>query len=126
MLDIDNFKEYNDTFGHGAGDAILKYLAKKISSIVHEDDVVGRYGGEEIAILLCGKGKQEAVDEAEMIRRLIKENPLTIRQESRSFTVSIGVSSYPEDAVSEVEMIRVADARLYRAKSEGRDRVCSG
>jgi diguanylate cyclase (GGDEF)-like protein len=126
MLDIDHFKEYNDTFGHGAGDAILKYLAKKISSIVHEDDVVGRYGGEEIAILLCGKGKQEAVDEAEMIRRLIKENPLTIRQESRSFTVSIGVSSYPEDAVSEVEMIRVADARLYRAKSEGRDRVCSG
>ncbi|MCM8761313.1 MAG: sensor domain-containing diguanylate cyclase [Candidatus Omnitrophica bacterium] len=125
MLDIDHFKEYNDKFGHTAGDLILKHLAKSISAYVHEDDVVGRYGGEEIAILLYGRGREEAAAEADKIRALIKEKPLTLRREEASLTVSIGVSTYPDDALSEEEMIRVADMRLYKAKSQGRDQVCS-
>jgi len=125
MLDIDYFKKYNDTYGHSAGDIILKHLAKAITSLVHEDDVVGRYGGEEIAVLLCGRGAREAAAEAEKIRATIKENPLTLRREEATLTVSIGVATYPEDAVSEEEMIRAADTRLYKAKAEGRDRVCS-
>ena len=126
MLDIDHFKEYNDTFGHNAGDIILKHLAKNITAHVHEDDVVGRYGGEEIAVLLCGADMPQAIAEAEKIRQMVKNEPLVLRREEARLTVSIGISVYPDDAVNEEEMIRVADARLYKAKSEGRDRVCSG
>lgn len=126
ILDIDHFKDYNDKYGHTAGDLILKYLAETINILLDEADVAGRYGGEEITILLWRKGKKEAILQAEKIRQLIKEKPLTLRKQEASVTVSIGVATFPEDAISEEELIRSADARLYKAKAEGRDRVCSG
>jgi diguanylate cyclase (GGDEF)-like protein len=125
MLDIDHFKKYNDTYGHTAGDLVLKHMAKTILGMVDDADVVGRYGGEEIVVLLCGKSKQQAAAEAEKIRALIKEKPFTLRRQEMQLTVSVGVATYPEDAIAEEELIRIADGRLYRAKTGGRDKVCS-
>ena len=125
MIDIDHFKDYNDKYGHTAGDLVLKYLAKILTTMTREGDMVVRYGGEEIAVLLYGKNKKEADSEAENIRRVIKDKPLMLRRHATNVTVSIGVSSYPDDAILEEELIRAADERLYKAKARGRDRVCS-
>jgi diguanylate cyclase (GGDEF)-like protein len=126
MLDIDHFKDYNDKYGHASGDLILKFIAKTISDLLEEPDVASRYGGEELAVLLWRKSKKEAHAKADKIRQLIKGRPLTLRNYEANVTVSIGVSTYPEDAATEDELIRIADMRLYKAKAEGRDRVCSG
>ncbi|MFA6321551.1 MAG: sensor domain-containing diguanylate cyclase [Candidatus Omnitrophota bacterium] len=125
MLDIDYFKKYNDQFGHAAGDIILKHTAKTIISMIKEGDIAARYGGEEIVIMLCGRNKKEAVLEAEEIRNTIKNSPVTFRRHTVNVTVSIGVASYPEDASPAEGLIRIADERLYKAKAQGRDRVCS-
>ena len=126
IFDIDYFKAYNDRYGHTAGDLVLKHLARTITSMMREGDIVGRYGGEEIVALLYGRDKTEAESEAEEIRKVIRNKPLTLRRHAANITVSIGLSSYPEDAVLEEELIKVADERLYKAKARGRDRVCSG
>ncbi|MDD5428331.1 MAG: sensor domain-containing diguanylate cyclase [Candidatus Omnitrophica bacterium] len=125
MLDIDHFKKYNDQFGHAAGDIILKHIAKTINSMIREGDIAARYGGEEIVIMLCGRSKNEAALEAEEIRKAVKESPIMLRRHSADVTVSMGVSGYPEDASSAEALIRLADERLYKAKAQGRDRVCS-
>jgi diguanylate cyclase (GGDEF)-like protein len=125
MLDIDHFKKYNDQFGHAAGDIVLKHIARTMNSMVKEGDIVARYGGEEIVVMLCGRNKKEAVVEAEEIRKAVKESPVTLRRHSANISVSIGISSYSEDASGPEALIRIADERLYKAKAEGRDRVCS-
>ena len=124
MLDIDHFKEYNDQFGHAVGDIVLKHLAHTMLSMVREGDIVARYGGEEIVVMLCGRNKKEAILEAEAIRNAVKNNPVTLRRHTENVTVSIGVASYPEDSLPAEGLIRVADERLYKAKSGGRDKVC--
>ncbi len=124
ILDIDHFKDYNDRFGHLSGDLMLRHLSRTINSMLIEGDLVARYGGEEIVILLCGRNKKQAIAEAEEIRKVIKNKPLMLRRHETRTTVSIGLSSYPEDALIEEEMIRIADERLYKAKTGGRDRVC--
>ncbi len=126
MLDIDHFKEYNDRYGHTSGDLVLKHLAGLVTSSMKEGDILARYGGEEIACLLYGADRREGALRAEAIRALIEDNPLVLRREKNKVTVSIGVSSYPQDAVLEEELIRIADERLYQAKAKGRNRVCSG
>lgn len=126
ILDIDYFKNYNDRYGHSSGDLILKFIANTINDLLDDPDVAGRYGGEEIAILLWRKGKKEAHLKADKIRQQIKERSLVLKEHEANITVSIGVSTYPEDAVTKEDLIRIADARLYKAKTEGRDRVCSG
>lgn len=126
ILDIDHFKDYNDKYGHSSGDLVLKFIANTISDLLDDPDVAGRYGGEEIAVLLWRKGKKEAHLKAEKIRQQVKDRSLTLREHEANVTVSIGVSTYPEDAVTEEELIRIADARLYKAKADGRDKVCSG
>lgn len=124
MLDIDRFKDYNDRYGHLSGDLVLKHLASIVSRSVKKGDVVARYGGEEFVILMLGRDRTEALTEAEGIRRAIKDSPLKLRRQDADITVSIGVSCYPEDTTLEEELIRMADDRLYKAKSGGRDRVC--
>lgn len=126
MLDIDRFKNYNDEFGHAAGDIVLKHIAKTVSSKTSEGDIVARYGGEEVVVLLCGKSKKDAVSEAEAIRAAIRDNPISLRRHAANVTVSIGIAYYPDDAAIEEDLIRIADERLYKAKAAGRDRVCSG
>lgn len=124
ILDIDHFKDYNDKYGHVSGDLVLRHLVKIISSMTREGDISARYGGEEMALLLWALDKKEALAKAEAIRQRIEDNPLMLRREKKSVTVSIGVASYPQDGVLEEELIRIADERLYQAKAEGRNRVC--
>ena len=124
ILDIDHFKSYNDKFGHATGDIVLKYLARAMTSSVREGDMVARYGGEEIAILLINTDFERAGKIAESIRKRIEDEPFVLRREKQNLTVSIGLSNYPKDSMSEEELIKIADSRRYKAKSLGRNRVC--
>jgi diguanylate cyclase (GGDEF)-like protein len=125
ILDIDNFKNYNDEYGHAAGDLVLRYLSRTLNGLVRGGDMVARYGGEELIILLVGRNKKDAASEAEEFRKTIKEKPLSFRRHVANITISIGLAGYPEDGVLEEELMKLADKRLYKAKKGGRDRVCS-
>lgn len=126
IIDIDHFKEYNDKFGHTAGDLVLKHMARVLSSMGREGDIVARYGGEEMALLLLGVDREKAAAEAEAIRQKIEKEPLMLRRHRANLTVSIGVATYPRDATFEAELIKIADERLYKAKALGRNRTCAG
>ena len=147
MLDVDHFKSYNDTFGHTAGDLVLRGVAKVLRAVVPPGGVVGRYGGEEFVVLLPRMPRHQASDVAEKIRHTIERDfrdgrpgATTPSAESRRstgpratastgprqpVTVSLGIASFPDDAQVELELIRVADKRLYQAKHAGRNLVCS-
>ncbi len=123
MLDIDYFKNYNDRYGHIVGDIVLRYLAGILKDATKEGDIVARYGGEEFTCLLLGRDKRAAMNEAEGIRRRIESEPLILRREKASLTVSIGVANFPSDASIAEDLLKKADDRLYKAKKEGRNRV---
>ena len=125
MIDIDNFKDYNDRFGHAAGDIVLKHLSRILSESAREGDIAARYGGEEFALLLVGMKKEDAIRVAGSIREASEKNPLVLRRQESRVTVSIGLASYPEDSILKDELIKTADIRLYKAKSQGRNRVCA-
>jgi diguanylate cyclase (GGDEF)-like protein len=126
MLDIDKFKWYNDKYGHATGDIVLKHIASSITNGLREGDMAARYGGEEIAILLAGADIKKARKIAEAIRKKIEEDLIIVRRERHNVTVSIGISSYPNDSILEEDLVKIADERLYKAKSLGRNRVCTG
>ena len=119
MLDVDRFKSYNDEFGHPAGDRVLARVAELLQESVREVDSVGRYGGEEFLVLLPESGESEAVALAERVRRRIAEERFPHRQ----VTMSLGVAQYPAHGESVDSVIASADAALYDAKREGRNRV---
>ena len=125
LLDIDDFKNYNDTNGHVAGDEVLKKMGQLLRGSIREDDVVARYGGEEFVILYPGASKALAYRLAQGLRRAVESHPFTggERQPLGAVTISGGVASYPQDAPSEVELIRAADHALYQAKNAGRNRI---
>ena len=125
MLDIDKFKWYNDKYGHATGDIVLKTIASTISGMLHVGDMAARYGGEEIAILLAGADQKKAARLAESIRKKVEALLIIVRREKHNVTVSIGVSTYPKDGIHEEELVKAADERLYRAKSEGRNKTCA-
>lgn len=123
FIDADNFKTINDTFGHGAGDEALRLITAAISSRVRTTDMLGRIGGEEFAVFLCGADDDEAAGTAERIRRAVEE--LVFRPDGRTglrLTVSIGGVSQRKGSAM-VEIMREADRCLYLAKSGGRNRV---
>ena len=126
MLDVDHFKQFNDSFGHTAGDLVLKGVAEVLRAVVPPDGVSARYGGEEFAVLLPRTPGPEAKELAEKIRRMVeRQEPVGGRGTGRPVTVSIGAASFPGDAKSDLELIRVADQRLYQAKRAGRNMVCA-
>ncbi len=125
ILDIDDFKAVNDTYGHLAGDEALRGLAALIRRAVRPVDEVARYGGEEFAILLPETPGPGAFATAERIRDIIATHPIAISPgQTVGLTVSIGVAIYPQDAQSEEKLIGAADQALYTAKNGGRNRVC--
>jgi len=117
MLDIDNFKSYNDTQGHQAGDALLKDAAKVFKNSVRNVDIVSRYGGEEFVVILPHTDKKSAQIIAERLR---VQTGLFLPA-----TVSIGVATAPEDADDSVQLIEKADGALYQAKKSGKNKWCS-
>ncbi|MDD3089796.1 MAG: GGDEF domain-containing protein, partial [Candidatus Omnitrophica bacterium] len=125
MLDIDDFKRFNDDHGHMAGDVVLRIMGQKLISRVSAGDVVGRYGGEEFSFLALNSSREDAIKLAEAIREDIMSSAVTLRREKHSVTVSIGIAMFPEDAKLREELIWEADKRLYKAKSEGKNRVCA-
>ncbi|MFH1836937.1 MAG: diguanylate cyclase [Candidatus Omnitrophota bacterium] len=125
MIDIDNFKEFNDKYGHVSGDAILKKIGRILTSKASAGDIVARYGGEEFVFLALNETKRGGKNLAEEIRKTIEEGPITIRREKCTVTVSIGVAAFPLDSKLKEGLIGQADKCLYKAKSEGKNRVCA-
>jgi two-component system cell cycle response regulator len=125
MLDIDRFKTINDTFGHEAGDEVLKAFADRVRTHTRGIDIVARYGGEEIVIILPDAEAEGAYGIAERIRERIEAVPFAIQRDTRtvSVTVSIGVSWRRPGDADPADMLKRADVALYRAKSAGRNRV---
>jgi len=123
MIDIDRFKQVNDVHGHQAGDAILRALSKLLSCKARTNDLVCRYGGEEITVIL--PETDAAVELGERFRAAIEATPFDIGTgENISITVSIGVARFPADAENSQMLVSVADAALYAAKRGGRNQVC--
>jgi diguanylate cyclase (GGDEF)-like protein len=122
MIDLDHFKEFNDTYGHLEGDNLLRKISQILKSSLRETDFVARYGGEEFAIILPETNKQGASIAAERIRKTVNEQ--TFGEGGVKMTISLGVASYPDDACLRADLIKRADEALYRAKREGRNRIC--
>ncbi len=127
MIDVDEFKKYNDSFGHTAGDLVLKSIADVLRAVMPAGGAVARYGGEEFSVLLPRLSRHEAGDIAEKVRRLVEEQVRGSRvqrgADGRRVTVSIGAAAFPDDAQVELELLRIADQRLYQAKRGGRNIV---
>jgi diguanylate cyclase (GGDEF)-like protein len=137
MLDLDYFKSFNDRFGHAVGDLVLAAVSRAVRQLVRAEDVVGRYGGEELIVMLPGIDKARALDRMEQIRRAVSRvrvehdtTPLPVAAGPEAaaaapvLTASIGIASWPEDGIDSVEaLVFRADARLLQAKATGRNRV---
>ncbi|MFI7676258.1 diguanylate cyclase [Actinophytocola sp. NPDC049390] len=129
LVDLDHFKRVNDGYGHLAGDIVLRAVAEAIKHSVRGHDMVGRYGGEEFAIVLPGLGADDACEAAERVRAAIAELAVTVpdldgeTQVIRGLTASVGAAVYPDHGTERTSLLLAADAALYDAKTEGRDRV---
>jgi diguanylate cyclase (GGDEF)-like protein len=126
MVDIDQFKKYNDTLGHPAGDEIIRGVGQLIRETMRSIDFVARYGGDEYVVILAQTDTEPGVVAAEKLRELIAKEYREFHLESfpKGLTVSIGAASLPVHAVTPAELNSRADQALYRAKNEGRNRVC--
>jgi len=123
MIDVDNFKSYNDKYGHVAGDIVLRALSETLKTF-SDKGVICRYGGEEFSMFLPETSKLKALAIAESIRNAIKAETIDLRRVKTNVTISIGVANFPQDAKLVDMLIQKADERLYAAKREGKDRVC--
>jgi len=123
MIDLDYFKEYNDRYGHLVGDAILKEVSRIIKENLRQIDLVGRYAGDEFAVVLTDTDKIGALFAAERIRQSVAGKIIRAYNEDLRVTISIGVSEFPDDADNIQKLIDNADVALYQAKEIGRNRV---
>jgi diguanylate cyclase (GGDEF)-like protein len=125
LFDIDNFKNYNDSNGHLAGDKLLHELASLVNESVRKDDVFGRFGGEEFLLILPHTTAAQAMAAAEKIRGLIAGHPFpfTEKQPGQRLTISGGVAEYPRHGLDAAGLLHAADEALYEAKRSGRNRV---
>jgi diguanylate cyclase (GGDEF)-like protein len=124
FIDLDHFKRFNDTFGHAAGDLILRTMGELFLRHFRGDDVICRYGGEEFAIILPESSAKDAAKRANLLR--IEASKISMRhlgQVLDSVTLSIGVATFPENGSTTEQILRMADQCLYQSKTEGRDRV---
>lgn len=124
MLDLDHFKNINDSYGHDIGDLVLADMAHILDSELRETDIPGRIGGEEFAVALPETEQKKAVETAERLRRTVEEAAFETPAGDLRLTISIGVTSISEDTPELKSILRQADKALYRAKGSGRNRVC--
>lgn len=129
MMDVDHFKQVNDTYGHLTGSKTLEELGFCIMQCLRSGDVAARFGGEEFAAFLLDAELSQAIVAAERIRELIEENDFSIMKQGKyskthRITISIGIATFPNDSHDPIELVEMADSALYRAKREGRNRVC--
>jgi diguanylate cyclase (GGDEF)-like protein len=123
MADLDYFKQINDTYGHEAGDATLKALAKTLTTCVRASDLVIRYGGEEFLIILRDTDPDKSMQVAEKIREAIENMKVELTGTVVQRTISVGVAGYPNDSTSFWQVVKYADVALYQAKDTGRNKV---
>lgn len=130
MMDVDHFKNVNDTYGHLTGSKTLEEIGASITGIMRSGDAASRFGGEEFAAFLLDAGVAQGLVAAERIRAAIEIQEYTIISRGRPaghhhVTISIGVSVFPDDSTDPIELVEMADSALYRAKRAGRNRVCA-
>ncbi|PTU31464.1 sensor domain-containing diguanylate cyclase [Stenotrophobium rhamnosiphilum] len=123
MIDIDHFKAVNDTYGHAAGDKVIIALAQAVAGFIRKIDFIGRIGGEEFALLLPRANKEPALEVAQRLRLILAEKSVDIGDATINFTVSIGVAALRPTTRDLPDLMRNADAALYKAKREGRNRA---
>jgi diguanylate cyclase (GGDEF)-like protein len=124
MIDIDHFKQFNDTYGHQMGDQVLKTVGDTIKTQVRDVDVCARYGGEEFVVILANTDTSQAVMLAERMRSVIFAYPFKHDGIRSQLSVSIGIASFPKDADNIKDLVKRADEALYMAKESGRNKVC--
>jgi len=124
FLDLDDFKKVNDTMGHLAGDYVLKKVANLIINEKRKEDVVARYGGEELVVILPETNKVNTIIKAERIRKKIQDMSLIFDGKKIQVSVSGGIATFPQDATEANKLIQCADQALYRAKAEGKNQIC--
>ncbi|MEP6850400.1 MAG: GGDEF domain-containing protein [Acidobacteriota bacterium] len=130
MMDIDHFKRVNDSYGHLTGSKTLEEIGHCIVKSLRSGDAAARFGGEEFAAFLLDAELAQAQIAAERIRSSIEEHGFSVmrkgeRSDAHHVTISIGISTFPEDSDDPIELVELADSALYRAKREGRNRVCT-
>lgn len=126
MLDVDHFKKFNDTHGHNAGDILLREFGAVLRKHFRGDDIACRYGGEEFTVIMPDSDLSIVLSRAERIRQLVKQIHLPFREKlSDVITASVGVAVFPDHGETPAALIQLADAALYQAKRDGRDRVVS-
>jgi diguanylate cyclase (GGDEF)-like protein len=125
LLDIDHFKNINDTYGHPAGDVILKKLAEIIRTVTRASDFVVRYGGEEFVVVMTSSDQDRAVIYGERLREMVAAAEFAVAGHDAplNLTISVGVSSFPQDGQSTADLLKAADEALYAAKERGRNRT---
>ena len=124
LADLDKFKSVNDTYGHFAGDAVLREFVRRMSASIRPYDAIGRYGGEEFLIVLPGCDVAVTEKQAERMRAALANDPMWFNEEAQLITCSFGATAWmPGITVTEEALIRVADDALYAAKRQGRNRV---
>lgn len=124
ILDLDYFKEINDEFGHLAGDGVLKKMARIAQERVRASDTLARIGGEEFAVILPDTSIDDARGIAESIRGSVEAETFLVGGQRRTVTLSAGIATWVEEFSDMSELLRLADSRLYEAKSSGRNRIC--
>lgn len=122
MIDIDHFKDFNDVYGHLAGDLVLRAVAQVLATTVRQMDLVCRYGGDEFAVICPGTTLDVAATAAERIRQAVANNPVALKNRQIQITASVGVAEVIRSEVAE-ELIQRADEALYAAKHAGRNRI---
>jgi diguanylate cyclase (GGDEF)-like protein len=125
IFDLDQFKQINDRYGHPVGDRVLKAFADALPASIRKHDVVGRYGGEEFALLMPQTGKETAVRVAERVRRELEARGVAVDGKRIEVTVSGGIASYGIDGQDWDALLTAADNALYEAKHAGRNRICA-
>ncbi|MBQ2612124.1 diguanylate cyclase [bacterium] len=123
IIDIDLFKQFNDTYGHQVGDIVLRFVAQILKRNVRTTDIVCRYGGEEMSIILPNTGLNEAIFTAQKLCKAVAEKKVKISGKELGVTISLGVSSYPLHGETPQALISFADEKLYLAKNSGRNKV---